>query len=261
MMRISITPHAITLALLALAVLGCTTPEVGLVPRVGNLDIEGDFGTSIGSGVLVSKTSASSLGLDDETAFQPRIDLDWTDLHLSVNATNVEYSGDGVVQRTLNLPGLQLTGGTPVSTDWEFGLYTASLVYDIIPTEAIDIGVGAGVGWLDYDITAESSSARSSTDDNLPFAYLTARIAKEIGRFAFLAQLSGAGVEWDDEDLSYYEFDLSAAFSLFETKKTEGSVLVGYRLIGVDYEWEDGGSKIEADAEFDGPYIGFMLRF
>jgi hypothetical protein len=262
-MKFNFDQLAVTLALLALVTAGCATPEIGLVPRVGSLDIDGDFGTSAGSGAFVSKSSASALGLDEETAFQPRVDLDWTDWHMSVNATQVEFSGDGTVQRTLNLPGQQFTAGTPVSTEWDFGLYTASLVYDLIPAEDIDIGFGAGVGLLDYDISAQSrtTSAKASTDDNLPFAYLTARVAREIGRFAFLAQVSGAGIDWDDEDISFFELDLSAAYRLFSTKKIEGSVMAGYRMISVDYEWEDGGSKVEADADFDGPYVGFILRF
>lgn len=253
----------LSITVLTLVTSGCSAPSVGLIPRVGAMDIDGDIGVTRGGGIVKAKTSANALGLDEETVFQPRVDLDWTDVHVSINAMQPEFSGDGQVTATLNLPGRTITVGTPVSSDWELELYTASFVYDIIPTETIDIGIGAGIGMIGWDISLASKvgPARISGDDDLPFAFLAARIAKELGRFDFQAQINGAGVEYEDEDLSYFEVDVNAGYRFWESDSIDWTALVGYRHIGVDYEWEEGGGELDLDADFDGPYIGLMARF
>jgi hypothetical protein len=261
-------PYLPAIAVLTFLFAGCSMPSIALVPRVGQLDVEGDFSVSesAGGGALKVETSADEdeLGLDDETVFQPRIDLDWDDFHIWINAMRPEYSGNGELTTDLTIFGQTFTAGTPVSSDWEFGYYTVSAVYDIIPTgDAVDIGIGAGVGMITWDVEIASRTAplRRSTDDDLGFAFLTARVATEISRFALLGQISGASVDWDDEDISFFEVDLSGGYKIFDTKSCDGTVLAGYRFLNVDYEWEDGGSEVEVDADFYGPYLGFMLRF
>lgn len=250
----------------ALLLASCGMPRIGPMARVGNLDIDGDLTLKGGAGPLAirSSTSASSLGLDDETVFQPRVDVDWDDLHLTMNGFQTEYSGDGAVQSTLSLGGQIINIGTPVRSDWDIGFYTVQAMYDILPIEVVDVGIGGGVGYLEYDVDIQSKTSSSfiASDDELPFAFLSLRAAKEFGPFEAIGILNGLGIELGDEDFTYYEADVSASYRLFGGDKRQGHVVLGYRLLSMDYEYKDRGRKVKVDdVELKGPYIAFKLYF
>ena len=80
-------------------------------------------------------------------------------------------------------------------------------------------------------------------------------------QFEAVALVSGASVDWDDEDLSYYDVDVFAAYSLFGGDRLSGDIMLGYRAVGVDYEYTHDGGKVHTDIDLDGPYLGFKLVF
>jgi hypothetical protein len=253
-----------TILTLAEFISGCGIPTVSPMIRVGELDIDGDFNITGGGGALSAASDMNALGLDEETALQPRVDVDWGNLHLAVSGLWVDYTGDGAVRGTLELGGNIIPAGTPARTDLEMDFYTGYITYDLLPIDFLfDLGVGLGVGYLDYDLAIQSktSPARISSDEDLPFGFLTARVAREIGRFEIVGMVSGLGVEFDDADISYYEVDAFAGFRLFGEGRIQGNLIAGYRAIGLDCEWDDQGRNLDADVDFQGPYIGFKLRF
>jgi len=243
--------------------LGCSTPKISPMIRVAQLDISGDIDFKAGGGILASSTSASQLGLDDETVIQPRVDLDWEKLHLGIEGFQADYDGNGTLSNTLNFGGNTIPFNSPVSSDWELDLYRAFLVYDLLPWDFMDVGIGGGLGYIKYDAEIRSRLTGSwvVTDNDLPFAFLTARFNKEIDRFNLQALVSGIGVELDDEELSYFDAEAHAGFRLFSADNLEGSIMVGYRFINVVYEWDDKGRDLELDVDFKGPFVGFVLRF
>jgi hypothetical protein len=245
-------------------IMGCGIPTVSPMIRVGEMDIDGDFNVLGGGGVVGASSDANSLGLEEETVLQPRVDVDWGNLHLVGSAIQAEYDGSGIVEGTLSLGGITIPVGTAVESDLDFDLYTGHLIYDLLPIDFLfDVGVGVGAGYLEYDVAVQSaaSTARISTNSDLPFGFLTARVSREIGRFEVVGMLSGLSFEFEDDDLSFYDLDAFAGFHLFGEGRIQGTVIAGYRALGIDFEWEDEGRDIDADAKFQGPYVGFKLRF
>jgi hypothetical protein len=240
----------------------CSTPKVSPMLRVASLDISGDLDFK-GGGIINSSTSASRLGLDEETVFQPRVDLDWPRCHLSVEGFQADYDGTGTLNNTLTLGGITIPFNTPVSSDWELGFYRAVFTYDFFPIEFFELGLGGGLGMLDYDLEMRSlsSASRISSDDDLYFAFLSVRAYKEFGKFDALAMVSGLSADIDDEDMSYFDTEASVGYQLFGDENLNGRLLAGYRFINVDYEYDDKGRDVELDADFDGPFIGFRLVF
>jgi hypothetical protein len=254
----------LTIIAITCMVAGCGIPTVSPMIRVGEMDIDGNFNILGGGGIVGASSDANSLGLEEETLVMPRLDIDWGNLHLTGSAIQAEYDGSGIVEGTLNLGGVTIPLGTDVTSDFDFDMYTAYLTYDLLPVDFLfDLGIGGGVGYLDYDVAIQSTTGpeRITSDDDLPFGFLTARVAREIGRFEIVALVSGLGIEFDDDDLSFYDLDAYAGFRLFGEGRIQGHVMVGYRAIGIDYEWEDDGRDVDADADFQGPYVGFKLRF
>lgn len=245
----------------SLLIMGCSTPGVLIMPRVGSLDIDGKL--KFESGALTSSADDSDLDLDEDSVFQPRVDLNWEDLHISASGTWAEYSGTGTVNRSLSFGGNTINFGTPVHTELDLNLYTLNLVYDVLPNEFVELGLGGGAGYVAYDadIRATAGTNRIETDEDMPFIFLAARVAKEIDPLFFLAYIHGASWNSGDEDLAYYEIDALATVRVFRHEGTEGRILGGYRWIDLDYEYDYRSSTTELNGTFQGPYIGFMISF
>jgi hypothetical protein len=242
---------------------GCSTPKITPMVRVAQLEIDGDLDFKAGGGLLTSSTTASQLGLDDETVIQPRIDLDWEKLHLGVEGFQTHYEGDGTLSNTLNFGGNTIPFNAPVSSDWDLDLYRTFLVYDVLPWDFMDVGIGGGLGYIKYDakIRSQLTGAWVASDSDLPFAFLTARLNKDIDRFSLQALVSGVSADLEDDDLSYFDAEAQASFLLFSKDNLAGRIMVGYRFVKVVYEWEDNNRDVELDADFKGPFLGFALRF
>lgn len=241
-----------------------STPRVENMPRVGILDIKGDLDVGSGNRRLTATSSAGKLGLEEEVAFQPRISLDWDNLHISLTATGVEYTATGEAKAALNIGELKVAGNIPVRSDLEARYIATEFIYDIPPITIMDLGVGIGLGTASYDVTLAEKivGTRLSADDILFFGYLAARIAKDIGRFKFLLHLSGLTLEPKDWELRFWDIDFNASYRVFGKKdKTEGRFLLGYRYLKLDYEFKDEDFRIEVDATLLGPFVGFVLSF
>jgi hypothetical protein len=237
---------------------GCSTPRISPMLRVTELDIDGDVDFK-GGGIINSSTSASKLGLDEETVLQPRVDLDWERSHLLVEGFQVEYDGSGVLNNSFTIGGNTIPFNTPVSSDWEFGFFRTAFTYDFFPIEFFQLGLGGGLGMLTYDMEmrSQTSGARVFTDDDLFFAFLTARAYKEFGQFDALVLLSGLSADIDDDDMAYFDTEASVGYQLFGDENLNGRIMAGYRYINVVYEYSDKGRDVELDADFDGPFLGF----
>lgn len=241
---------------------GCSKPILTPHIRVGSLDISGDLGVK--GGVASGTASADSLGLDkDNAVFEPRVDLDWEHLHVTFEMFQSAYSGDGTADAALDFgDGKGIAAGVPVSSQMNINLYNLEATYDIVPIRFMDISLGLGVGAVDYDIELDSSIGPGvfSTSDTLPFGYLTGRLAKQFKRLTVSVLLRGVDVEYQDEKLSYFDFDLSGSYLLHEKGgRFQTRLAVGYRYLRVDYSYEAQGGKTFIDADFDGPYVSFSV--
>lgn len=254
----------ICIVFVLLVLTGCEAPRVSPMIRVGTLDVDGDVDFTAGTGVQVnSSTSADDLGLDAETIVNPRIDVDWDDLHLSAEGFQMEYEGDGILNGAVSWGNITINALTPVTSRWDLEMCRSHLTYDILSWDYLDIGVGGGGGLLKYDVEIRSKLADAwvGTDHDMPFGFLTLRAASEMEDFEALALVSGLGVSLEDEELSYLDAELNMGYRVFEADNCDGTVLVGYRFINLQYEYEQARRNVELNADFSGPFVGFRIRF
>jgi hypothetical protein len=250
--------------LLALACVSCSTPGVSLGPRAAWLVIDGNVGAASTGNVVSTDSSTDDLGLDSSVVFAPRASLDWSPIHVTVSALMAGYSGDGEATGRLSLGDIEIEAGTDVETDLSMDLLTGSIVYDILPIPEVELGIGLGVGsvWYDLSVQQKGSSEEVSQDGILPIAFLTARAAADLGPVSVLGTVSGISIEFEDDDVSFIEVDLSAGYRVFgEDSMVEGRIMAGYRYVDFDYTYRGSRGRLEADLTLQGPYVGFDLVF
>ncbi len=91
---------------------------------------------------------------------------------------------------------------------------------------------------------------------------LAARAGIELGDFEIAGLLSGTKIDYSDLETTYYDLDLFARWRFIGgSDRARGSVLVGYRYMDVDFDYDDGDDRVEGDLVLDGPYVGLLLSF
>jgi len=247
--------------LVALACSACVAPELRVEQNVGQLDIEGDLAVS--SMGTATSSSVESLGFEeDEGFYYPRVELEWLGFTTSVAGFQGEFSGNGIAESTLDLGTDVINPGDPVASDLELGVATAAFTFDVVPTDVLDVGIGLGLGWFDYDasIVATTTNMSVASEESFPIAFLALRLASEIGRLRLVGRAGGLEVDLGDEELTYLDIDVAGHYRLFSTLgQLDGHLTLGYRYLRTDLEYEDQGSEVDADLRFDGPYLGLTF--
>ena len=249
------------LILIALAA-GCSTPRVWTTQRIGPVDIKGDVAMNVGG--ATGSTTASGLGLDeDDSAWSPRVDLDFAGLHINLNRFSTQHSGRGVTNSAIMINGVTIPIATVVDSSLDLEMTTAALTFDFIPTSFLDIGVGLGVGTINYDIDIQDIAVpanRAQSEEEAPMGFIAARAASELGSFLLSVDVAWIEIELDDDELSFLDTDAQLAWTFFDlTGPGFGQLVVGYRLIQADLEFVDGNSTVQANLDFDGAYVGLAL--
>ena len=244
----------------ALGVTSCNViPEASVTPRYASLEASGDLGIS-GAGALVT-SDVETLGLDDEGALAPRLDFSWLSFDAWVSYYDVEYSGDGTAEGQFDLGGVVITGGTPVRTELDLLLATAGLTYDFIPTDLVDLSLGAGYGFVDYDasLTSLLTSEVIQSDESFGLPLLAARGAVEFLDCELSLVIAGLGGEVEGDEVLLLDGDLMFSWDFLDAGPAQGGLVLGYRLTSIEAEYGQSGSRIDAELEFAGPYAGLTL--
>jgi hypothetical protein len=256
-------PTLLGVPVLVLFGVACSTPSIRPQVLVNSLELDGDIGTSFGP--LSTDNSVEALGLDDsETVIVPRADLDWDPIHVSIEGFQMEVSGTGVAEASLDIgdgPGISI--GEPVDSEADFELYQARFVWDFVPDPLLDLGLGVGVGYLDYEISVQSLAGGGvvSGSDDLPFAFLAGRAAKTIGDFELLVLAGGGAIEIDDEDYKYLDVEAMVNWGFWQVGPATAELALGYRYIRYEYEFDAGQGEFDLDLTLDGPFVGLSARF
>lgn len=247
--------------MVALLAVGCSGPRVDVMGRYGQFDVDGQFAAT--AGPITSSNTAAEVGIvDDDGYFGGRADFKWGMPHLIVSGQATDHSGSGVLSSTIDLDGTTITAGTAVDTTFDLGLYNALLMFDFLPTDVFELGLGFGIGALDLDAQFVGGGNTIATDETLPVPLIAACGAVQLSRFELAALLSGMSGSVDGNDLTYLDLDAFGRVGLIRPDdRGRISLLVGYRYLDIDLEYEDEGDNVLFDMEFQGPYAGLEVSF
>jgi len=263
-MQSRIVRWAAALAVCAAAT-GCAAPTVSVTPRALWLAVDGEIGAKseavMGS---LERTDTNDLGLAEQPAiFAPRAEVDWGPAHVFLDGLAASYEGTGNVDQTLSIGGITLNNNAEVETELDLAFARGLLTFDLVPTDVVDVGIGLGVGLYDLGakITDVAMMQTESTEQTVPVPLAAGRLATEVGPIQLSGILSGIHVPLDELTVTLFDADVAASYEFASFTKLGGHVVVGYRHIGLEADYEDSGDEIEADLRFSGPYAGVAISF
>lgn len=250
-----------TLPVLLFAV-SCSVPAIGVEPRYGPVYVGGDVGIST-SGASADNP-VEDVGIDDDDGTGSlRGDFDWTASHLTVTLQRSAHDGSGTLSADLTAGETTIPAGTAVETDFDLGLHTAYLTFDVLEGSP-ELGFGLGLAVVDLDFeTMDTGGAQSvAFDETLPVPFLAVRGSADVWRVDLEALVGFLAISALDEDYSFLDLDLNGRLRLFGGGgRMTGALALGVRLTALDVEFDSGSDGVALDATFTGPYLGLHVDF
>jgi hypothetical protein len=241
----------------------CIAPAVDVVPAGGVYSLEGDVGATESGSVVTS--DVESLGLDgEEMGLQPRVDLRWTGMRLSIQALAADFSGDGVTEGTIEIGGKTIPVDARVHTDLGLADLKSTLTWDLVPSDVVELGLGVGIAVLAVDLhmVETNGPGEIDTERSIPVPLAAGRFGLHLGRLGMYAELGYMDISVTEGDLELAEYELGASVDLFGGgSHAAGRLVGGWRGLHTDALIEDDETNVDADLTMAGPFVGFLLTF
>jgi len=240
---------------------GCAIPQLDVTPRYGQLSLEGSFGADAGD--VTATASLEDAGLDDDEGIPGlRADLKFGSPHLVLSAGRASWSGTGTVDATLNAGGMTIPAGATVDSDLDLDLYSGLLLWDVFPGKTVEVAIGFGATVFDFDLAMadQGSGMEISSAETLPVPVLAANVGVQLGGIELAALVSGFSLSLDDNEGRFVDADVFARWHVLGGKNhVRSSLILGWRQVDLDVEYEDGGDAFEAEVTLSGPYLGLEI--
>jgi hypothetical protein len=250
--------------LVSVAAAACSAPELVIQPDYALTSPSGHIKLA-GNGVNTGSNSLDSLGIkDSEGTFGLRADFDWILPHVTVTTQKTSYDGDGKLTADVSSGGTVIPAGTNVKSELDLGLTKGVVTFDIMPTQAFELGIGLGLAAVDFKASVKDPGTNNKidTDETVPVPLLALRAGATIWRFAVEGLLAGVSYNTGGDKLDYVDLDLGARLNIFgESGRRSGSFAFGYRYVGLDAKYSSGGTNVDGNMTFSGPYLGFAFGF
>lgn len=247
---------------LAVALTACqVVPIVGVTPRYGPMELDGEVGISSQATVVTSTTD--SLGIEeDDGVLSPRVDFSWGGFDTWASWYDAGFEGTGVAEGQIDLGGAVIGAGEPTDTEFDMLLGTSGLTYDFIPGETIDISVGLGVGYVDFDaeITSLTSGETVESAESFFMPLGAVRAAWAFSTFELSAVVTGFAWKVDEDEVEVFDGDAMLSWKFLHAGDMQGGLVVGYRLTSVSANYEQDDSTFDTELDFAGPYAGLTIQ-
>jgi hypothetical protein len=236
-------------------------PIVGLTPRYGPVELDGEIGVSSQSTVVTSTTDA--LGIEeDDGVLSPRVDFSWGGFDTWASWYDARFAGTGTAEGQIDLGGTVIAAGEPTDSELDILLGTSGLTYDFVPGETFDLGVGLGVGYVDFDanITSLTSGESVQSAESFFMPLGAVRAAWAFSTFELSAVVTGFAWKVDEDEVEVFYGDAKLSWKFLHAVDMQGGLVVGYRLTSVSANYEQDDSTFDTELDFAGPYAGLTIQ-
>jgi len=202
----------------------------------GNDDGGGDFDTD------------ADLGLgDNELTIVPQITVDFWIFGWRTDVFNVEFSGDGRIERTFTFGGQTFTIGEDVTSEVKMQNIRSLGLISFLDTDVVRIAAIIGFNYYKIDATITgATTGPANFSGSLPYPVVGLLAQVRISDFLIEAEASGFYVDYGSVQATAIDITVSAAWNFLEF----GEVRAGYRFISIDGTIDDTALDIRLDGFF-----------
>jgi len=249
------------IAVLTLTVVPAVADEM-ISAKVGYqvLSPDGTFAVS-GGGLAGSRIDlAQDLGYDDSQNLTAEVALQLGDLRLAAGFLPINFSGEGILNRTVIFNGKTYSASARAASDVDINLYDLGLSYYILNFDDLPVRfqLAPELSVKIFDVSLSLNGEENLTGNSLHqeesgiSTIPTIGARARVGFSDFFAVVGRAGY-LEISGNSFLDVDGQIEFSPIPAVGVYG----GYRYFDVTVD-ED---NIYVDTQFSGPYVGAFIRF
>lgn len=196
------------------------------------------------------------LGFDDSEELYLEVAAQLGSFRLFGAYMPVNFSGDGVLTQDVSFNGETFVTDSRVESSVELDIYEAGLAWYAINMDDLPVrlqfGPEVAVKYIDANLEMKSDIFGLKESSTVSVAIPTLGARGRIALSDFLGVVARAGyLEYDGN--SFLDAEAQLEFSPLPLV----GVFAGYRYLDIDVEEDD----VLIDVEFDGPYVGALIRF
>lgn len=179
--------------------------------------------------------------------------------NIKLQRTNMDTSGNVLLNSTFEFGGEIFSAATPVLTDVKLTSTDTILYYELFDNDLLSFDVGVNAKYLDGELFVvdkedPSNTGREEFSGIVPMLY--SRVAFGIPTTGFGAFFEGSYLSFDDQQLTDYQAAIT--YSLMENLAIDVTLQLGYRSVKLELDDLDG---IYSNLDFKGAFAGVEVHF
>ena len=244
----------------AAALGGCSAPSATLDAALFLPTLDGKIGLAAQAITDVDTIDlSSSLDLGGrETSGELRLDLDFGPLDLAASGFRLSQDGQGTVAADFG----GITAGSTVNSKLDLALVHGELLYDVVDTQPLTLGVGLAADWIDLQLEEREAvfGLEESIDVQQPIPLLATRACVRIGAIDAVPlelDLRAAGISARFRDVNGAVADGEA---LVRAQWSHVGLFAGYRYVLLRLDGQLNGQSFKGDVTLSGWLGGISVR-
>ena len=211
-------------------------------------------------GPIMGGATADSLGLGTSNSFMFAAGFDYKRWNVMLTSMPTSFDGQGFATIGIDLgDGQVISIDTPIKSTIDVDLTLANVMYRLLDGKYGEFSVGVGFGQTNIDVLLDPLIGQSvGFDGKTPFGFLAVNYRKPFGKFSLTAAAQGISITANDSSMTYSNLNLMGGYMFFE-KKWYSEVVVGYRRVGFEFDYDVSGGVADTDVVLTGPYVGLIF--
>ena len=211
-------------------------------------------------GPIMGGATADSLGLGTSNSFMFAAGFDYKRWNVMLTSMPTSFDGQGFATIGIDLgDGQVIAIDTPTKSTIAVDLTLANVMYRLLDGKYGEFSVGVGFGQTNIDVLLDPLIGQSvGFDGKTPFGFLAVNYRQAFGKFSLTAAAQGISITANDSSMTYSNLNLMGGYMFFE-KKWYSEVVVGYRRVGFEFDYDVSGGVADTDVVLTGPYVGLIF--
>ena len=211
-------------------------------------------------GPIMGGATADSLGLGTSNSFMFAAGFDYKRWNVMLTSMPTSFDGQGFATIGIDLgDGQVIAIDTPTKSTIDVDLTLANVMYRLLDGKYGEFSIGVGFGQTNIDVLLDPLIGQSvGFDGKTPFGFLAVNYRKPFGKFSLTAAAQGISITANDSSMTYSNLNLMGGYMFFE-KKWYSEVVVGYRRVGFEFDYDVSGGVADTDVVLTGPYVGLII--
>jgi hypothetical protein len=211
------------------------------------------FGTMVATG--------DSTGVDDSKSVMFDAAVQYKKFGFGISHMPTNFTGSGYALVSAGTASSGAYTQTDLQTDVDVTMDLASVYYNFMQNQEHTVGIGAGFGQTNIDISVVPSIGSSlAFNGTEPFGFLNFHFSNREQRFLYGFSVNWINANFSGTQINYSDYKINLGYRITQDRvKTD--VIAGYRNISFAIDFRDNDEALVTNLTLAGPFLGLRVSY